>query len=96
MKFYKFNNAYFPASSKEVFLTHSCNDQAGTIEMFETGVQHLLIYSTKPTPIDLAKQIFAKIGEHLVEKTIIDIDLIVEKLTQQYEYDQKTNGEVKE
>lgn len=94
MKIYKFNNTYFPASSKDVLLQHSISNEAGSIEIFETGVQHWLLYSSKLMPIDLAQLIFNKIGEYLAEKTVIDIDMIIEKMTQQYEYEQKTNGTV--
>lgn len=93
MKFYKFRNVYVPASSKEVALLRDSNK--GQIMMFNIG-DNKIEYETSEIPLQLAEQIFNKIGEYLVEKTVIDVDMIIEKMTQQYEYDQKTNGEVKE
>jgi len=93
VKFYKFRNVYVPASSKEVALLRDSNK--GQIMMFNIG-DNKIEYETSEIPLQLAEQIFNKIGEYLVEKTVIDVDMIIEKMTQQYEYDQKTNGEVKE
>jgi hypothetical protein len=84
---------YVPASSKEVALLRDSNK--GQIMMFNIG-DNKIEYETSEIPLQLAEQIFNKIGEYLVEKTVIDVDMIIEKMTQQYEYDQKTNGEVKE
>jgi hypothetical protein len=83
MKFYKINYAYLPASTREVFLSRE-NLEPGIGVIRLCSVQDGSWIESVSMPIVIAKIVFLNIGVQLSEKTVIDIDCIIEKITQQY------------
>jgi hypothetical protein len=92
VKIYRFRNVYTPVASNDVYVSKREND--AQIVMFPVGIEGESSHESLCMPVELAEKIFDKIGEYLAEKTVIDIDMIIEKMTQQYEYEQKTSGAV--
>lgn len=86
MKIYQLKNHYLPAGYYGIYLEKG--EKNARIMVFDTLTKWELV--SEEMPLELAEKVFNKIGDHLSDsmKTVVDIDLIIEKMTQ-YENAQK-------